>query len=251
MVRGIPSFGPGYGHGIGTGFGGFIGGLRRNGLDVVLVVDGTGSMHLIIDDVKAKITQLVVAIHRLVPIARVGVVVFGGSGEPQKVQPLTASADKLASFLSGVKAMGRGKPEENTKGAIGTAVNKMDYKPFAKKVIVLVGDSAPKKGDFADINALIAKFKGENGTLNTIDVAAEEHERVEGEFWLKFHHREPPSISSLPPFFQQTSKAYRVLAAEGGGAMKSLTKDSHIDEQLLILAFGDQWQNQVAAFGAA
>jgi hypothetical protein len=31
--------------------------------------------------------------------------------------------------------------------------------------------------------------------------------------------------------------------------MKSLSKDSHIDEQVLILAFGDQWQNQVAAFG--
>lgn len=61
----------------------------------------------------------------------------------------------------------------------------MDYRPLAKKVIVLVGDSPPKKGDFADINALIAKFRGENGTLNTIDVAAEEHERVERELWLK------------------------------------------------------------------
>lgn len=61
----------------------------------------------------------------------------------------------------------------------------MDYRPFAKKVIVLVGDSPPKKGGFADINALIAKFRGENGTLNTIDVAAEEHERVERKLWLK------------------------------------------------------------------
>ncbi|HSU91854.1 MAG TPA: hypothetical protein VLI44_10385, partial [Sporolactobacillaceae bacterium] len=45
--------GSGYGHGIGSGFGGFIGELRRKGLDVVLVIDGTGSMNLIIDDVKA------------------------------------------------------------------------------------------------------------------------------------------------------------------------------------------------------
>jgi hypothetical protein len=46
--------GAGYGHGIGSGFGGFIGELRRKGLDVVIVIDGTGSMKLIIDDVKAK-----------------------------------------------------------------------------------------------------------------------------------------------------------------------------------------------------
>ena len=51
--------GSGYGHGIGSGFGGFIGELRRKGLDVVLVIDGTGSMNLIIDDVKAKMAQLI------------------------------------------------------------------------------------------------------------------------------------------------------------------------------------------------
>jgi hypothetical protein len=31
--------------------------------------------------------------------------------------------------------------------------------------------------------------------------------------------------------------------------MKSLTKDAHINQQVLILAFGDQWQSQVSAFG--
>ena len=34
--------GSGYGQGIGNGFGGFISGLRRTGLDVVIVIDGTG-----------------------------------------------------------------------------------------------------------------------------------------------------------------------------------------------------------------
>jgi hypothetical protein len=31
--------------------------------------------------------------------------------------------------------------------------------------------------------------------------------------------------------------------------MKSLTKDAKINQQVLILAFGEQWQSQVAAFG--
>src|ERR1700730_11213595 len=51
--------GAGYGHGIGSGFGGFIGELRRQGMAAVLVIDGTGSMKLIIDDVQAKMGQLV------------------------------------------------------------------------------------------------------------------------------------------------------------------------------------------------
>src|SRR5215471_17717551 len=124
--------GSGYGHGIGSGFGGFIGELRRKGLDVVLVIDGTGSMKLIIDDVKAKMVQLIQSIHRLVPIARVGVVVFGGKGEKVDTQPLTLSPQKLEEFLNGIQAMGGGEWEEDTYGACEFAVNKMDWKPYAK-----------------------------------------------------------------------------------------------------------------------
>ena len=100
------------------GFGGFIGELRRKGLDVVLVIDGTGSMRLIIDDVKAKMQQLVQSIHRLVPIARIGIIVFGGKGEKMDVQPLTLSPQKLIDFLNGIQAMGGGEWEEDTLGAV-------------------------------------------------------------------------------------------------------------------------------------
>lgn len=241
--------GSGYGRGIGAGFGGFIGELRKKGLDVVLVIDGTGSMKLIINDVKAKMVQLARAVHRLVPIARIGIVVFGGKGEPIQMQPLTLSPARLESFLAGIKAVGGGEWEEDTLGGVESAMNKMDFKPYAKKVIVLVGDSPPKKRDFQPLMASIEKFRSENGTFNTVDVAAEEHERFEREFWLKVHRQEPPSISPLPQFYQQTRQAYRVLSKAGGGAMRSLTKDVHINQQVLILAFGEKWQAQVAAFG--
>ncbi|HVA79121.1 MAG TPA: VWA domain-containing protein, partial [Candidatus Binataceae bacterium] len=241
--------GSGYGHGIGSGFGGFIGELRRKGLDVVLVIDGTGSMSLIINDVKAKMAQLIQAIHRLVPIARVGIIVFGGKGEKMEIQPLTLSPAKLTDFLGHITAKGGGEWEEDTFGACQTAMDKMDWKPYAKKVVVLVGDSPPHKDDFAPLIAMIHKFKEQNGTFNTVDVAAEEHERFEREFWLKVHREEPPKISPLPEFYQQTRAAYKVLANAGGGAMRSLTHDSHINQQVLILAFGEQWQNQVSAFG--
>ncbi len=241
--------GSGYGHGIGSGFGGFIGELRRKGLDVVLVIDGTGSMNLIIDDVKAKMAQLVQSIHRLVPIARIGIIVFGGKGEKMRIQPLTLSPQKLGDFLNSIQAMGGGEWEEDTYGACEQAMERMDWKPYAKKVVVLVGDSPPHKEDFGPLLAMIRKFKDNNGTFNTVDVAAEEHERFEREFWLKVHREEPPKISPLPEFYRQTQAAYKVLASAGGGSMKSLTKDAKINQQVLILAFGEQWQSQVSAFG--
>jgi von Willebrand factor type A domain len=241
--------GSGYGRGIGSGFGGFIGELRRKGLDVVIVIDGTGSMRLIINDVKAKMDQMVMAIHRLVPIARVGIVVYGGVGEHLQTQPLTLEPRKLKNFLENIKAQGGGEWEENMYGGVKYAVDSMDWKPYAKKVIVLVGDSPPRDKDFRPLIALIKKFRGENGTLNTVDVSKEEHERFERAFWLKVHGEEPPKNTPLPAFYRQTEAAFQVLAAAGGGEMRSLNTKMHINQQVLILAFGKQWQQEVAAFG--
>jgi hypothetical protein len=193
--------------------------------------------------------QLIKSIHLLVPIARVGIVVFGGKGEAMEVQPLTLSPQKLVDFLGHITAKGGGEWEEDTFGACQKAISGMDWKPFAKKVVVLVGDSPPHKDDFGPLLAMIRHFKEENGTFNTVDVAAEEHERFEREFWLKVHREEPPKISPLPAFYRQTQASFKVLATSGGGAMRSLTKDSHINQQVLILAFGEQWQNQVSQFG--
>ncbi|HUA34121.1 MAG TPA: vWA domain-containing protein [Candidatus Binataceae bacterium] len=242
--------GSGVGPGVGDGFGGFVSVLRRTGLDVALVIDGTGSMNLIVDDVRAKMQELVQSIHRLVPIARVGIVVFGGKHDPMQIQPLTLDPAKLSSFLDHLQARGGDEWEENTYGAIKAATQQLDWKPYARKVIVLVGDSPPQKEDFEPLLALEQKFKTENGTLNTVDVSQQEHERFERAFWLKVHREEPPpEISPLPAFYRQTRSAYQVIAQAGGGEMKSLAAEQgSIDQQMMLLVFGDKWRTQVAAF---
>ncbi len=243
--------GSGSGPGIGTGFGGFIGELRRKGLDIVLVIDDTGTMDLIMNDVRERMDELVMAIHRLVPIARVGIVVFGGRNERVDIEPLTISSHRLETFLSGVTYKGHGGSQGDVYAACVTAVNQMNWKPYAKKVIVLVGDSPPRFEDYGPLLSLIARFRAEDGTFNTIDVSAEEHERYEREFWLKTHSGRPPgeSISPLAEFYQDTRETYKMLAAAGGGGMRPLTQNVHINEQVLILALGAQWQGNLAAFG--
>ena len=242
--------GSGHGPGIGSGFGGFVGRLRRTGLDVVLVIDGTDSMRLVMDDVKARMTEIVRAIHRLVPTARMGIVVYGGAGEPVDVQPLTLSSAKLEAFLGGIRTKGGGEWEENLAGAIQTAVKGMDWKPYAHKVIVVVGDAPPMADQFASLLETIRQFHTQDGVLNTIDVTAQEHERFEREFWLKVHRELPPGkVSAMPAFYQQTRAAYLALAHAGGGSMKSLEGDDRINQQVLMLAFGDKWAEEAARFG--
>jgi hypothetical protein len=240
--------GTGYGAGVGEGFGGFIGGLRRSGLEVTLVIDGTGSMTRIIGDVKDKMRQLVLSIHRLVPTARIGIIVFGGRGEPIQVQPLTVSPDKLLYFLNNIQAHDGGEWQEDTLGAVRTAVEKMDWRPASKKVIVLVGDTPPFNEDFQPVLQEIRRFKEENGTFNTVDVTVEEHQRF-AEEWFKEYGDDRPLKGPIPEFYLETQRAYQWMALTGGGSWRSLTKDEQINQQVLILAFGSKWQSEVSAFG--
>jgi hypothetical protein len=243
---------PGGGAGGGASFPWYISDLRRKGLDIVLVIDGTKSMDFVMEDVKARMTQLAVRVRQLVPIARVGVVVFGGKGEQLDIQPLTLSTAKLRTFLGTIQAKGGGEWEENTFGAVQAAVTKMDWKPYARKVIVLIGDSPPEKDDFAPLLALIRDFKRNNGTLSAVDVQQEEHERYARQFWIMVHHEEPTpkDIGPLPPFAKQAQAAYKVIAAEGSGSVRGLSHDAGINQQVMILVFGDKWQEEVGRFAS-
>jgi hypothetical protein len=240
------------GNGGGGTFPWFIDGLRHKGLDIVLVIDGTKSMDFVMADVKARMTQLAIRVRQLVPIARVGVVVFGGKGEPVDMQPLTLSTARLQAFLGAITAKGGGEWEENTLGAVQAAVTKMDWKPYARKVIVLIGDSPPEKDDFAPLIAMIKNFRSNNGTLSTVDVQDEEHERYERELFIKVHRVEPTpaDIGPLPQFARQAQAAYKVLAVAGGGSMRSLSHDADVNHQVMILVFGDRWQDEVSRFAS-
>jgi von Willebrand factor type A domain len=243
--------GPGGGGG-GESFGWYVSELRRKGLDIVLVIDGTKSMDFVMDDVKARMTQLAIRVRQLVPIARVGVVVFGGKGEPLDMQPLTLSTAKLQTFLGSIQAKGGGEWQENTLGAVQAAITKMDWKPYARKVIVLIGDSPPDKDDFAPLVALLKDFRRNNGTLSGVDVQQEEHERYQRALWIRVHGTvpTPAEIGPLPQFAKQAQAAYKVLAVEGGGSIRSLSHDADINHQVMILVFGDKWQEEVSRFAS-
>jgi hypothetical protein len=244
---------PGLGSGGGGGtFPWYVDELRHKGLDIVLVIDGTKSMDFVMDDVKARMTRLAIRVRQLVPIARIGVVVFGGKGEPVDMQPLTLSTAKLQTFLGSIEAKGGGEWQENTLGAVQAAVTKMDWKPYARKVIVLIGDSPPEPQDFAPLVALIKDFRRNNGTLSGVDVQDEEHQRYQRAFWIRVHGQEPTpaEIGPLPQFAKQAQAAYKVLAATGGGSIRSLSHDAEINQQVMILVFGDKWQDEVSRFAS-
>ena len=116
---------------------------------------------------------------------------------------------------------------------------------------MLVADAPPSREDFAATRELIQGFRARNGTFNAVDLSRLEHERFQRAFDQKVHRIEDEKNSggALPQFYRETQLAYQVLTRDGGGAMHSLDSNEQINQQVMILAFGDQWRDMVAAFG--
>lgn len=90
-------------------------------------------------------------------------------------------------------------------------------------------------------------FSGRSARIfNAIDVAEVEHERFERAYWRKLHGEDPPTISPLPGFYRQTRAAYGVLADAGGGTAISLRRSADINQQMLILLFGNRFAPEIA-----
>src|SRR5215470_2861215 len=110
--------------GLGGSFGDYVGGLRKVGLDLALVIDTTESMQFVIDEVKEHATSLVENLQRMVPTARVGVVVYRDQGDEYVVKwsDLSFKTDKLRSFISNITAAGGGDWEEAVLEGVEAAV---------------------------------------------------------------------------------------------------------------------------------
>jgi von Willebrand factor type A domain len=243
---------------LGEAFGKYVGGLRKVGLDVAIVVDATGSMQNIVDQLKRKLADMVDHMQRLVPGARIGAVAFRDRDDdkvataPRQSEPfvvkwtdLTFNPKKVQSFLNGIVAEGGGDWEEAVKEGVDAAIGSLKWREDAKKVIIIVGSSPPHKNDMAGLQQTVRNWRARGGVVSTIDVSAllhEEHERRMNK-WL--YGDEPRTISPLPEFYQELKQAFAALARDGGGDNVALSTDSGLARHILVLAFGPQWQAEI------
>ncbi|HVO27419.1 MAG TPA: vWA domain-containing protein [Candidatus Margulisiibacteriota bacterium] len=244
------SFGSGAIGGLGGGFGDYVGGLRKVGLDIALVIDTTDSMQFVIDDVKAKLSQLVGAIQRMVPTSRIGIVIYRDKGDDYVVKwtDLSFHTEKLQDFLSHVTADGGGDWEEAVKEALDAAVNELKWRKQAKRIIILVGGSPPHPWDVDAVHDIVRNFRKEGGYISTIDVTKKQHDEFDRQLWKSLHGKEPYKPSPMPEFYNQVSQSFGEIAKEGGGELISLDADRALIRSVLELTFGSRWKVEMAKY---
>jgi hypothetical protein len=250
--------GGGAGWSLGTSFGRYVGSLRKVGLDVAIVVDATGSMQNVIDEMKRRLTDLTGTMQRLVPTARIGAVAFRDRDDgkvataPRKSEDflvrwtdLTFNAKKVQTFLGGIVAEGGGDWEEAVKDGLETAMRQMKWRADAKKVIILVGSSPPHKDDSPAIRQLVGEWRGRGGVISTIDVSKMLHEEHEKKLYRWLHGEELTTVSPLPDFYRDLQESYGDIAKTGGGEMIAMEENAALVRHLLVLTFGKNWEKDV------
>ena len=128
---------------------------ERPRIEVVFVLDTTGSMGGLIEGAKQKIWSIASEIARgqPTPVLEVGLVAYRDRGDAYvtKKFPLTRDLDAMFVNLQKLRADGGGDTPEHVGRALGEAVSQMSWNQDSKtmKLIYLVGD-APPHDDYKD-----------------------------------------------------------------------------------------------------
>jgi|APTNR8051073442_1049403.scaffolds.fasta_scaffold01546_4 multidrug efflux pump subunit AcrA (membrane-fusion protein) len=151
------------------------GALKIDDLDVVFVVDATGSMKDEIADVRANLIGIIRVLARLSSSLRVGFVAYKDRGEEFVTRsfPLSpmdaANAERLMFFVNGLTAKGGGDVPEPVDAALRDAVD-MAWRPNALGQIIIVGDAPVHAARARDTLGLAESFhrSGSGRTVSTI-----------------------------------------------------------------------------------
>ena len=125
------------------------GDARQAQIDVVFVLDTTGSMGGLIEGAKKKIWSIAskIASAKPSPKLRVGLVGYRDKGDAYvtRITDLSDDLDKVYGQLQAFRAAGGGDSPEHVGRALGEAVSKITWSQHSRtmKMIFLVGDAPP------------------------------------------------------------------------------------------------------------
>jgi len=190
-------------------------------IDVVFVLDTTGSMGGLIEGAKQKIWSIANTISQTqqTPVIRFGLVGYRDRGDEYvtKMTPLTEDIDTMYADLMGYQARGGGDTPESVNEALFQAVERFDWtsEEGSLKLIYLVGDAPPKMEYVDDVkyqaSCKLAKEKRIN--INTIQCG---------------------SIGSTDRFWQEISQlangAYAKIEQSGGVVAIATPYDKQLAE---------------------
>lgn len=149
---------------------------KRDTLEMVFVLDTTGSMGGLIDGAKQRIWGIINEVMQKPskPRVRVGLVAYRDNGDEYvtKLLPITEDLDKAYTTLMDYRADGGGDTPENVRKALAEGVKNAGWspaKPNLAQIVFLVGDAPPQNyQQEPDVLVTTAEAVRKNMIVNTI-----------------------------------------------------------------------------------
>jgi DNA-directed RNA polymerase subunit RPC12/RpoP len=198
---------------------GMVQGLRRTGLDIVITFDSTGSMSGEINQVKEQISRIGTTLTKLIPKARISICTYRDEGDEYVVKglPLTGDIAEVQQYLNSIHAGGGGDHPEAVHAGLQWAVNNNQFRPQARKVILLFGDAPPHRDKLQFCLEVAGDFhRNQNGMVSTVTCR---------------------SPRPLPEFYE--------IARAGGGEAFLTSDQRQIMTQVMVLVFGSRHREKV------
>ena len=200
-------------------FGQLVTQLKRDGLDIVLTFDSTGSMDSEIRQVKSKIQKIGGALLQLVPKTRISICTYRDHGDEYVVKglKLTENLSKVSEYLETISASGGGDEPEAVDQGLAWSIEQNAFRPRARKVILVFGDAPPHPSrKKACLNLAGAFRRQQNGIISTVTCHSDRR---------------------LSDFVE--------IAQIGGGESFLARDEQEIMTQLMVLVFGSAHREKV------
>lgn len=222
--------------------------LRDAGLEVCIVIDSTGSMQIAINTARDAVGDVVALLAGIAPKMKLGLVHykdFGDLSDGAKVlAPLSKDVGRVRERLDKLIASGGGDVPERVEKGIELALSKaMGWDKDANRLILVIGDAPPHPETQSALLAVV-KAAHEAPFTDPRRPTTGKREKLR------------PFIISTIATHQQAKVWFDEIAAAGGGTSVLLPIDDKgrdravqaIARHVMGLAFGAQYERQVAAF---
>ena len=219
-------------------FRGFVDDIRGRGLDVVFVIDATGSMQRFIDRARDTIDDIIADLATVVPPLRTGIVAYRDLNDDWVSKRAALSSDRyqIHNFLLDLEAAGgrRDTPdfEEAVEVGLQIAAEEFAWRDGARRVIILVGDAPYHDEDQSAALATVRSFARDRHSLvNTIYVGS--------------GGLEQPTGNQL-----RAREAWQKIARTGDGLSFDLFVDDAgagdaLRKSVSLATFGDEWADEI------
>jgi hypothetical protein len=221
--------------------------LNETGIELMVVMDATGSMQPTIDAAVQGVDDLATIIQAIVPKFKIGLVYYRDFEDMKDGAELDVSLTPkygvVKKALDDLDALGGGDFPERVEKGLEQAINnnKVGWSPSAAKVVVVIGDAPPHPEVIDDACKLVKEARNKPFGRAIVESGP-------------VKKRITPFVTNTIAVSQgtranpQTEEAFQKIADAGGGKYTVLANSEDIAQQILLLSFGEEWEPFLGPF---